>query len=71
MRSLSHKITLVFACLLFAPLLASAQGDRPAAVLSETHFRFGTAVEAETVRHDFILFNKGSTDLTIEKIKTG
>jgi hypothetical protein len=56
---------------LLAPLIAGAQGGSPAAVLPEAHYRFGTAIEGEIVRHDFILQNKGSADLTIEKIKTG
>jgi len=56
---------------LLVPLIAGAQGGSPAAVLPEVHYRFGTAIEGETVRHDFILQNKGSADLKIEKIKTG
>jgi hypothetical protein len=52
-------------------LIAGAQGDLPAAILPEAHYRFNTAIEGEIVRHDFILYNKGSAELTIEKIKTG
>lgn len=71
MKGLSRKATLVIVCCWLAPLLAGAQGGAPAAVLPENSYRFGTAIEGETVRHDFILHNKGSADLRIEKIKTG
>jgi len=56
---------------LLVPLIADAQGGSPAAVLPAVHYRFGSAIEGETVQHDFILQNKGSADLKIEKIKTG
>ena len=53
------------------PADAKTQGGTPEAVLPEAEYRFGTAIEGETVRHDFILRNKGKADLRIEKIKTG
>jgi hypothetical protein len=71
MRNRSCKITLTIICFLLLPLIAGAKGGSPTAVLPEVHYRFGTAIEGQTVRHDFILLNKGSADLTIEKIKTG
>jgi len=71
MKGLSRKVILVIVCCWLAPFLAGAQGGAPAAVLPENSYRFGTAIEGETVRHDFILHNKGSADLKIEKIKTG
>jgi hypothetical protein len=54
-----------------APMITKAQVGSPEAVLPEAEYRFGTTIEGETVRHDFILRNKGKTDLKIEKIKTG
>ena len=39
--------------------------------MPEAQHRFGTAIEGETVQHDFILHNKGTADLRIEKITTG
>ena len=71
MRSRFCNITLTIVCFLLVPLIAGAQGDSPAAVLPEANYRFDTAIEGEIVRHDFILYNKGSAELTIEKIKTG
>jgi hypothetical protein len=71
MRNRYPYVILAIVCFLLLPLIAGAQGGSPAAILPEVHYRFGTAIEGETVRHDFILLNKGSADLTIEKIKTG
>ena len=53
------------------PANAKTQGGTPEAVLPEAQYRFGAAIEGETVQHDFILHNKGTADLRIEKIKTG
>ena len=71
MRNRYRNVILAIVCCMLVPLIAGAQGDSPAAVLPEAHYRFSTAIEGEIVRHDFILYNKGSADLTIEKIKTG
>jgi len=71
MRPLSCIAALVIVCCLLSPVHAGAQEGLPAAVLPETHYRFGTAIEGEIIRHDFILYNKGHVDLKIEKIKTG
>jgi hypothetical protein len=49
MRRLSHQAALVIACCLLGPLLAGALEGSPAAVLSETHYRLGTATEGEPV----------------------
>ena len=43
----------------------------PKAVLTEQVFTFKPVVEGTTVTHDFILQNKGTTPLVIEKISTG
>jgi hypothetical protein len=71
MRNPYCTITLTIVCFLFAPLIAGAQEDLPEAVMPEAHYRFGTAIEGEIVRHDYILYNQGRAELTIEKIKTG
>jgi len=65
------NVMLAIACCLLVPLIAGAQKEFPAAVLPEAHYRFGTAIEGEIVRHDYILYNQGRAELTIEKIKTG
>jgi hypothetical protein len=71
MRNQYRNVILAIVCCMLVPLIAGAQGDSPAAVLPEAHYRFSTAIEGEIVQHDFILYNKGSAELTIEKIKTG
>jgi hypothetical protein len=62
---------LMAALFLLTLLAAAAQAGSPAAVLPESQYRFGTTVEGDIVRHDFILLNKGNADLKIENIKTG
>jgi hypothetical protein len=62
---------LMAAFFLLILLVAEAQAGAPEAVLPEAQYRFGTAIEGDVVRHDFILLNKGNADLKIEKIKTG
>jgi hypothetical protein len=56
---------LLFSC------IVEARAGAPTAILPETEYRFGTAIEGDIVRHDFILLNKGNAELRIEKIKTG
>jgi hypothetical protein len=57
----------------FTPLVSQAQqfGFHPQAVLPESHHRFGSVLEGDTVRHTFVLQNKGVADLVIERIKSG
>ena len=69
MKNSSPIITIV-GFLLFS-CIVEARAGAPAAILPETEYRFGTAVEGDIVRHDFILLNKGNAELRIEKIKTG
>jgi hypothetical protein len=71
MRNRNLGVVLSIACCWLAPFVAHTQAASPAAVIPEAHYRFGTAIEGETVRHDFILLNKGGAGLHIEKIKTG
>jgi hypothetical protein len=71
MKNRYPNVMLAIVCCMLFPLIVGAQEDFPAAVLPEAHYRFGTAIEGEIVRHDYILYNQGRADLTIEKIKTG
>jgi hypothetical protein len=50
---------------------AQAQTPAPAAVVSKPSHQFETVLEGQVVTHDFVVHNKGSADLQIEKIKTG
>jgi hypothetical protein len=70
MKKWIYIILFTFCLGIAVPIGATAKEGAPAAVLPETHYRFGTAIEGETVQHDFTLINKGTADLRIEKIKT-
>jgi hypothetical protein len=50
---------------------AQAQTTAPAAVVSKPSHQFEPVLEGQVVTHDFVVHNKGSADLQIEKIKTG
>jgi hypothetical protein len=54
-----------------APMAAMGEANAPALVVNESEYRFENVFEGETVKHDFILYNRGGADLHIEKIKTG
>ncbi|MCU0560710.1 MAG: DUF1573 domain-containing protein [Desulfobacterales bacterium] len=47
------------------------QAPAPAAFFPQINFQFENALEGQAVEHDFLVQNKGSADLQIEKIKTG
>ncbi len=44
---------------------------RPLAVIQEQTYKFVQVVEGSMVTHDFIIQNKGTAPLVIEKVKTG
>ena len=44
---------------------------RPLAVIPEQTYEFVPVVEGSLVTHDFIIQNKGTAPLVIEKVKTG
>lgn len=69
MKNSSHSITVV--CFLLISFIVEAQAGAPTAILPESQYRFGTAIEGDIVQHDFVLLNKGNAELRIEKIKTG
>jgi hypothetical protein len=56
---------------LLISFIVEAQAGAPTAILPESQYRFGTAIEGDIVQHDFVLLNKGNAELRIEKIKTG
>jgi hypothetical protein len=65
MKNPFHIITVV--CFLLISFVVEAQAGAPEAMLPEAQHRFGTAIEGDIVRHDFILLNRGNADLKIEK----
>lgn len=55
---------LVCPCSVFA-------GKGPEAVLPQPEYDFGTALEGNTVVHDFVIQNKGDEPLIIHRVRTG
>ena len=43
----------------------------PSAFLPENRYEFSTILEGEVITHDFIIQNKGTAPLKIEKVKSG
>ncbi|NQT70593.1 MAG: DUF1573 domain-containing protein [Desulfobacteraceae bacterium] len=73
---MKQKMMTVLLCFLFLFTINSVAAENiaktaPKAVLTEQVFTFKPVVEGTTVTHDFILQNKGTTPLVIEKIRTG
>ncbi len=48
-----------------------AEAGSPAVVVPKPHHDFGTAIEGDLVRHEFVVENRGTAELRIEKLKTG
>jgi hypothetical protein len=67
---------LLFTAIIFAiPALAWASGGEaelaPSAVLPLDRFEFEKVVDGVEVHHSFVIQNKGSAPLNIDRIKTG
>lgn len=60
---------LAVCCLPFGA--GAADAGSPAAVLPQPHHDFGTAIEGDLVRHEFVVQNRGADELRIEKLKAG
>ncbi len=50
---------------------AGGSSDAPLAVALEPIFQFKPVVDGEEVVHDFIIQNRGTAELQIEKVQTG
>ncbi|RJQ69993.1 MAG: DUF1573 domain-containing protein [Desulfobacteraceae bacterium] len=53
----------------FARADAAAQGNEPRAVFPETRHEFGSVMEGQEVRHDFVVENRGQADLIIQRVQ--
>ena len=66
---------IVLWCMIFFtiyPVAAKNSAEkRPLAVIPEQTYEFVPVVEGSLVTHDFIIQNKGTAPLVIEKVKTG
>jgi hypothetical protein len=45
--------------------------NSPTVFVPESRFKFGPVLEGTEITHDFIVQNKGTTPLKIEKVRTG
>jgi hypothetical protein len=43
----------------------------PSVFVPESRFKFGPVLEGTEITHDFIVQNKGTSQLKIEKVRTG
>lgn len=67
-------IALLFGTLLSVSLafpISVVAGTGPQAVLPQSEYDFGTALEGNTVVHDFVIQNKGDEPLIIHRVRTG
>ena len=73
MRSKALLVFAVFAQLILITSLAvGAQEDsKPSAFFPQTDYEFSPVLDGEQVEHEFLVQNKGSAVLTIERVKTG
>lgn len=67
-------ISLFVCCILWLPVVSfSAENDQksPDAFFPEVRYEFASVAEGKEVTHDFIVQNKGTAPLLIEKVRTG
>jgi hypothetical protein len=62
-------ITLCISSSVFAETITTDQG--PCAYVPENIYSFAPVIEGTTIKHDFIVINKGSAPLNIENVRTG
>ena len=57
---------------LYAAVCVSAQDDSVATVFfPQTRFEFSPVLDGSKVVHDFVIQNKGTATLNVERVKTG
>lgn len=56
---------------LFAAIGFGAQDDsKPSAFYPQTHYKFSTVLDGAKIVHEFVIQNKGTATLKIERVKT-
>jgi hypothetical protein len=73
---MKFKMVTVLALVLFLTLLAavsfgSQDQPNPTAFFPETAYEFSSVLDGSKVVHDFVIQNKGTATLKVEKVKTG
>ena len=65
-------IIIPFWLILFAAIsLATQDQAKPAAFFPETRYEFSEVLDGTKVVHDFVIQNKGTATLKVERVKTG
>ncbi len=70
-RAAGKTVPLLLAIFWLSAWSGVAQAGSPAVVVLKPHHDFGTAIEGDLVRHEFVVENRGAAELRIEKVKTG
>lgn len=69
-----YAFTMAFCTLFFSTISLGTESNAtnlPSALFPETRFEFKPVVDGIAVIHSFIVKNKGTVPLEIEKVKTG
>lgn len=69
-----YTVTFLFCFLLVAYpycVAGAAMAESPSAFLPEHRHIFASVVDGTQITHDFVLINKGTAPLKVEKVKTG
>ena len=65
-------LSVVLLMTLFAAASANAQDDQdPRVFFPSTQYEFASVLDGDRVVHDFIIQNKGTAVLTVDRVKTG
>lgn len=73
---MKHKLivvcfSLVFILGSFGLSLSGDEQGRPNAVIKDNSYEFEPVLDGTLIVHDFVVLNKGSAALEIEKVETG
>ena len=75
MKKQGAILLLLFGCTVLAGSIAcssaSADSGQPVAVLPEVQYEFNPVPDGTQIQHGFIIQNKGTAVLNIEKVRTG
>jgi hypothetical protein len=67
-------LSIAMAVMILPTLVGASSGDAeltPSAMVSEDRFEFKAVIDGLEVRHAFVIENRGTAPLNIEKVKTG
>ncbi len=71
-KRLTFIAIIMIGCLIPVVSLASGEPEgAPVAVLPQTVYEFPPVLEGQEVIHDFVIQNKGTAVLKVERVKTG